>query len=349
MAQQSMLVNNNNKKINNKNIYGSDNNNNNNNNNNNIEITPFALYHLIYSHHNKQNDNISNFAGMSKSFSFEKLITKFGIIRTTVFYAANIGKDFEWLIRCVPGKNPPLEHDNLTQHIDNRSRYWDKKQNAKQNNNNNNIKILNNNSPQNFELVNNSPEQFGIKDFHLDAQIVNDNSITSNKSIKIFAYSPPIKPLSNNCNFHESPLLDTSTPKLDPVQEIEDIRRSIFDNAPPVLSIKDISSHYTNIHKRNNMNDSQLINSIIKQKQIISTRKNNNITLIQTLKDINNNNINNNNNNDEIFPNIEEKNENLNDSIVSSDINCQSDHDEMQDEIFKTYNDEKFNGNNVAE
>ena len=72
--------------------------------------TPFALYHLIYSHHNKQNDAISNFVGYPKSFGFEFLSTKLGTIKTTCFYGKNIRKDFEWLIRSVPGKNPPIRH-----------------------------------------------------------------------------------------------------------------------------------------------------------------------------------------------------------------------------------------------
>ena len=103
MAEQSMLMNLNNGKLdnNNDNIYGND----------EIQpqinphsITPFALYHLIYSHHNIQTNNINNFVGDTKSFCFEGLKTKFGTIRTTVFYGKDIRKKFEWLIRSVPGK-----------------------------------------------------------------------------------------------------------------------------------------------------------------------------------------------------------------------------------------------------
>lgn len=67
------------------------------------ETVPFALYHLIYAHHNRPNDRISNFVGNSKSFCFEALKTSMGTIRTTVFYGADIRTDFEWLIRSVPG------------------------------------------------------------------------------------------------------------------------------------------------------------------------------------------------------------------------------------------------------
>ena len=106
MAEQSMLMNlNNNQDINN--IYGDDNDPNQSplQHINPHSMTPFALYHLIYSHHNIQTDNINNFVGDTKSFCFEGLRTKFGTIRTTVFYGKDIRKKFEWLIRSVPGKH----------------------------------------------------------------------------------------------------------------------------------------------------------------------------------------------------------------------------------------------------
>eukprot|EP00484_Ammonia_sp_Unknown_P005020 CAMPEP_0197073694 /NCGR_PEP_ID=MMETSP1384-20130603/210737_1 /TAXON_ID=29189 /ORGANISM="Ammonia sp." /LENGTH=690 /DNA_ID=CAMNT_0042512533 /DNA_START=18 /DNA_END=2091 /DNA_ORIENTATION=- len=346
--------------------------------------TPFALYHLIYSHHNKQDEQINNFSGDTKSFSFAPLKSKFGTIRTTVFYGKNIRKDFEWLIRSVPGKNPPLEDDNLSKHIDSRSRYWDKREvheqqqqqqqaahvhtdddddeeeqsrhHQRQRKNINKLSkhfkhrtspsvhanAANSNNSPNFELIQASPEQLGIntKAFVLDEQMA---SIVKKQS-------PPIKSLAiaANNHFHESPVLATSTPKLDPQKEMERIRLStIFGSAPPVISLADVSTIKDRDAYGNGMqyaSGSQLLDSIVREKQVMATthgattRKHSKITILKTLRDIEHADNGNAMPAGDIFGDVAKQ---LDESIDSSDMNCDdSDHDDMQEEIFEGYDDD---------
>ena len=182
--------------------------------------------------------------------------------------------------------------------------------------------------------------------------------------------SPPIKSLANVTqqiqNFHESPLLDTSTPKLDPQKEMEKIRLStIFGSAPPVISLADVSTIKDNTGSGGAMytgtnsygSGSQLLDSIVREKQIISTRKNQNskITIMKTLHDIENEEEDNTLNitnggpildTGDIFGDVARQ---LDQSIDSSDMNMdESDHGDIQDEIFEGYDDDEDNNNGKA-
>ncbi|ETO26980.1 hypothetical protein RFI_10153 [Reticulomyxa filosa] len=78
------------------------------------EMPVFALYPFIYNSDSKE--SIWNFDdGQIESYCFVPLSTKFGSIRTTVFFRKNIVEDFEFLIRHVVGKNLPLVHKDLTE------------------------------------------------------------------------------------------------------------------------------------------------------------------------------------------------------------------------------------------
>merc|ERR1712228_1108249 len=165
--------------------------------------------------------------------------------------------------------------------------------------------------------------------------------------------SPPIKSLSNNnniTNFHESPLLDTSTPKLDPLKEMEKIRLStIFGSAPPVISLADVSTIKDNKcnvlsfdkNTINMMSGSQLLDSIVSnKKQIISNRKQTKVTIMKTLNDEQNDVD---TETDDIFGDVARKLDG-NDSVDTdvSDMNCsESNHDDIQDEVFEGYDDDK--------
>eukprot|EP01083_Nonionella_stella_P030813 84410_1 len=297
------------------------------------DMIPFALYHLMYSQHNKQNDNISNFVGNSKSFSFEPLMCKFGKIMTTVFYGANIRKEFEWLIRSVPGKNPPYG-DNLSDYA--RSRYWDKKDDTTTGND-----IIKKQKPykthKDLQRVICAPDgsvtpntRSNTKSNNSPFELLDDQMVINivNKS------SPPIKSLNNMTNFHESPLLDTSTPKLDPMKEMEKIRLStIFGSAPPVISLADVhGSVASSNHRMSNNNPlagSQLIDNIVREKQIMSRKQSKQLTIMETLGHM---------------PQ-DDTVELSNGSLISADtddheedMNCEeSDHDDIQDEIFQGY------------
>mmetsp|Transcript_12678 Transcript_12678/g.19205 ORF Transcript_12678/g.19205 Transcript_12678/m.19205 type:complete len:670 (+) Transcript_12678:32-2041(+) len=339
-------------------------------------VAAFALYHLIYSPHNRQHADVNNFVGDTKSFSFAPIKSKFGTLRTTVFYGEHIGTEFAWLIRSAPGRNPPLTNDNLSAHIDGNSRYWDKKQARKDRNKLS--KHYHRHHPQHqpqppppqprkqssspqtpFELIAAAPTSsttderdengsMSAKAFMLDAQMSSPNNTSSSP--------PPMKCLSSA--FHESPVLHASTPKLDPHKEMEKIRLStIFGSAPPVISLADISSNAneftTTTATMATMSGSQLLHSIVREKQIMATRKYSShsgnssapqllvpvskTTIMKTLSDIEASNA-----SAHALATSSDASSSVGDS---SDMNCdESDRSDIQNEIFQGYDDDKDEG-----
>ena len=140
---------------------------------------------------------------------------------------------------------------------------------------------------------------------------------------------------------------------------MEKIRLStIFGSAPPVISLADVStikddrygSGFCNHNNNSYGSGSQLLDSIVREKQIISTRKNSKITIMKTLYDIDsednhesdiNVNVNKTNitrggplalNTDDIFDDVARQ---LDQSIDSSDMNMDSDHGDIQMKYLK--------------
>lgn len=70
----------------------------------NHNIEAFALYPTYYNDNTKHDISVSSFEdGQIENYCFKSIPTILGSIRTTVFYAANIMQDYQWLIRHVPG------------------------------------------------------------------------------------------------------------------------------------------------------------------------------------------------------------------------------------------------------
>ena len=296
------------------------------------EPVPFALYHLIYARHNRPNDRISNFVGNSKSFCFEPLRTAMGTLRSTVFYGADIRTDFEWLIRSVPGKNPPID-DNLSQHIDARSRYWDKvvysstdsehkrdgdslpesKRSAVLSHRHHTAK--NGKSPKRLAAATKLTAPFQVVDRWPDTAPLPD------------PHSPPIKSL-NAVHFHESPVLHTHSPALDPLSEMERIRLSgstVFGAAPPVISLADVSANRESMQSSRSWGSgSQLLRSIVREQ-----RKGAGSQLLRG---------------------IDRQHDAHSDGPISNDRNehdltvTTSDHADIQEELFEGYDDEEDHG-----